>query len=114
VAPVTVARKGRLSTRLSCREAACAGDIELIGRVATPRTVTKTKRTATVPKGRSHLAVLAKGTFSLPTGAVRPVSLRLTATGELWLAEQRSHRALAEIKLTLRGGASATRTVVVY
>jgi hypothetical protein len=95
------------SVHIRCGEAECRGSIELtveiVGRES--KGGRKVKRSTTL--------VLAEGSFSLATGKSAIVRLRLTAAGKRRLGHVGRRAIAAEIRVSVRGGATVVESVSV-
>jgi hypothetical protein len=84
-------KQGLIPVKLSCKNAPCSGTAELVKRAV----------------------VLAKASYSIPSGTTATVELRLTQAGSKAFAHA-SRRPLAEkLLVTARGGKTTTRTILV-
>ncbi len=93
------------SVRLECNQAECRGTVELTVQIETSHRV-----------GHKHVVhktklVLAKGSFSLPTGARATVVLHLTVAGIERLRSARSHPLAAQITVSIQGGTTTNEKV---
>lgn len=95
------------SVHVVCSKAACQGSIELVTQTANKR---HKGRAATASK---EPLVLATGSFSLAEGRDGSVLLRLTPTGRKRLAHARRHPIAAKLVLSVQGGKTTTKTVLV-
>jgi len=100
---------GSAPVRVACSQAACQGSIELVMQVATGG--------RGEGRGKSALArratlVLAAGSFSLTEGKDGCILLRLTPAGRQKLAHARHHPIAAKLILSVKGGGTATRSVL--
>jgi hypothetical protein len=94
------------SAPLKCTGAPCAGSIELTERVKVLERH-KSKRT----RSKEETLVLAKGSYSLASGAGAAIAVHLTAAGRSALAAVPSHRLTAEEVVSVRGGKTVQRSV---
>lgn len=96
----------RASVHVVCSKAACQGSIELVAQAGSKRR--KGKKAA----ARKEL-VLATGSFSLPEGKSRIVVLRLTTVGRKGLVRAGKHPVEAELTMSVEGGRTMTKPVLV-
>jgi hypothetical protein len=94
------------SAPLKCTGAPCAGSIELTERV---KVIERHRRKRTTSK--QETLVLAKGTYSLASGAGASIAVRLTAAGRSALANVPDHRLVAEEVVSVGGGKTVQRSV---
>ena len=94
------------SVPLKCTGAPCAGTIELTERV---KVIERHKGKRTTFKRET--LVLAKGSYSLATGAGASIAVRLTAAGRSALAAVPNHRVAAEEVVSVGGGKTVQRSV---
>jgi len=80
---------GYVPVKLSCRNAPCSGNAELVKRAV----------------------VLAKATYSISMGATATVKLKLTQAGSKTFAEVREHPLRKKLVVTTRGGNRATKMI---
>jgi hypothetical protein len=93
---------GRLSVKVSCSGAPCAGTLRITMRVAY-----HARRHVTL----FRTVVLAQGSFSIAAGSQATVSLRETAAGRTHLARVGHHPLVAELLGSLTGGAPLSLSV---
>jgi len=80
---------GYVPVKLSCRNAPCSGNAELVKRAV----------------------VLAKASYSISMGATATVKLKLTQAGSKTFAEVREHPLRKKLVVTTRGGNRATKMI---
>jgi hypothetical protein len=90
---------------VACKQARCAGTIELTERVI----VKQRKGEKTISK--KETLILAKGSYSLAAGSSATITLRLTSVGKSALAKAKQHRLAAEAVASVIGGKTAERSV---
>jgi hypothetical protein len=103
-----VVSRGSVRIHVKCAEATCRGSIEL-----TVRIVVKRHRRGSRTVSRRETVVLAKGTFSIADGKGATVVLRLTATGRTRLAHAKRHPIAAKLIVSVKGGKTTTKPVLV-
>lgn len=81
--------RGQIAVKLSCKNAPCSGEAELV-------------------KGA---IVLAKASYSLGRSTSATIELKLTQTGSKSLAGAKEHPLTKKLVVTARGGNKATRTI---
>ncbi len=97
----------RSTLRVSCSGAPCRGSVELITRVAIR------SHAGTRSGRRFEQVVVARGTFALAAGRGASVVLHLTAAGRARATAARRHRLATDLVVSLAGGRTLTRTVLV-
>ena len=97
----------RSTLRVSCSGAPCRGSVELTTRVAIR------SHAGTRSGRRFEQVVLARGTFALAAGRGASVVLHLTAAGRARATAARRHRLATDLVVSLAGGRTLTRTVLV-
>ena len=95
---------GSARVSVACANATCAGTIELTGQIAVKGKGRKKTKKKTV--------VLAKGSYSLAAGKSATITVRLTAAGNSALAKARRHRLSGKVSVTVIGGITAQKPVV--
>jgi hypothetical protein len=101
-----VVSRGSARVPLACTRANCAGTIELVQRVV----IKQRKGKKTVSKKKT--VVLAKGTYALAAGKSATIVVRLTAAGKSALLEAKGHKLSAKAIVSVAGGVSATKPIV--
>lgn len=102
---LTVA-KNATKVSIACANATCTGGVEVVERTVIKRR--KGNRRITV----KVTTVLAKGSYSLAAGKTGAIVLRLTGSGRKRLAHARHHRASGKLLITVKGGKSLEKTVL--
>jgi hypothetical protein len=90
---------------IACANAACAGTIELTGKVAV-KVKGKGKK-----KAKQKTVVLAKGSYSLAASKKATITVRLTAAGKSALAKAKSHKLSATATASVAGGTTVKKSV---
>jgi len=89
VSSVATVERGQIGVKLSCKNAPCSGEAELV-------------------KGA---VVLAKASYSLGRSTSATIELRLTQAGSKTFAGAKEHPLTKKLVVTARGGNKATRTI---
>jgi Carboxypeptidase regulatory-like domain len=89
---------------IACANAACAGTIELTGKVAVKG---KGKK-----KAKQKTVVLGKGSYSLAAGKKATITVRLAAAGKSALAKAKGHKLSGKAGVTVTGGLTVQKSVV--
>jgi hypothetical protein len=97
---------GLAPVSVKCQAAACQGSVELTVQVPVKDGVGKTAA------AHKTTLVLATGHFSLAEGKNGSVLLRLTSAGRQRLAHARRHPIPAKLILSVKGGKTATKSVL--
>ncbi len=87
---------GKARVPISCTGGACAGTIELTGKV----------------KGKKKPVVLGKGAYSLAAGKKATIAVGLTAAGKGALGKAKGHRLSAKAGVSVTGGKKVLKAVV--
>ena len=95
------------SARVECKQARCAGLLELATRVSVRRRGERGIATA------RRRVVLARASFSLPEGASATVVLHLTGDGKRMLAHAKRHPLPARLIARLKDGPAMSKSVLV-
>lgn len=90
---------------VTCKQASCAGTIELTEQVV----VKQRKGNKTISK--KETLILAKGSYSLAAGRSATIALRLTSLGKSALAKAKQHRLAATAVASVTGGKTVKRSV---
>jgi hypothetical protein len=98
---------GSAAAHVACRQAGCAGLLELATRVSARR-----RGEHPTSSARQQL-VLARGSFSLSDGANATVILHLTGAGRRMLAHARHHPLAARLAARLKDGPAVSESVLV-
>jgi Carboxypeptidase regulatory-like domain len=88
---------------VACANAACAGTIELTGKVAV-----KSKG----KKAKEKTVVLGKGSYSLAANTKATIAVRLSAAGKSALAKAKGHKLSGKAGVTVTGGVTVQKSVV--
>jgi hypothetical protein len=112
-APVVVLSATKLTASASsarvpiaCKQASCAGAIELTEQVVVKQR--KGKKTIS----RKKTLILAKGSYFIVAGHSATIALRLTSVGKSTLAKAKRHRLAAEVVASVTGGKTVKRPIV--
>ena len=111
-----VVSRGSVQVQVVCSQAACHGSMELVVQSRARRGDSKDhQHKSALARNRRDRAtvVLATGSFSLAEGGDGAVLLRLTPAGKKKIAHTRHHPIAAKLIVSVRGGRTMTKSVLV-